>query len=201
MSQDKDLRLSISDKLKFNTSKYDGNPEEFVDIAHDALYIAKISSYAQGFALLKAASKEYGFKLDMGSIARGWREGCIIRAQFLSRITEEYSNDPDLDNLMAAPVFSDFINKKLSSLAKFISVSHKVGVPVLAMDCAYDYIVQMASPVMISAQVAAQQRDYFGAHGYFKLEEGSPGMELKGDGSYQEYHTEWMDEGHPEKKI
>ena len=69
------------------------------------------------------------------------------------------------------------------------------------MDCAYDYILQAASPVMVSAQVAAQQRDFFGAHGYFKLEAGSPEVEVKPDGSYQEYHTEWMKEGRPEKKI
>ncbi|MCK5566752.1 MAG: hypothetical protein KAI62_02495, partial [Actinomycetia bacterium] len=92
-------------------------------------------------------------------------------------------------------------NDNLSKLARFIEVAHQVGVPTLAMDCAYDYILQMASPVMASAQVAAQQRDYFGAHGYFKLEGNSPRIELKSDGSYQEYHTEWMGEGHPEKKI
>ncbi len=201
MSQDKDLRLSMSDKLKFSPSQYSGDPDEFVDMVHDGLYIAKISSYAQGFALMRAASEKYGWDLDMGKIARGWRAGCIIRAQFLSRVTEEYGANPDLANLMAAPSFSGFINDNLSKLARFIEVAHQVGVPTLAMDCAYDYMLQMASLVMASAQVAAQQRDYFGAHGYFKLEGHSPRIELKSDGSYQEYHTEWMEEGHPEKKI
>jgi 6-phosphogluconate dehydrogenase len=69
------------------------------------------------------------------------------------------------------------------------------------MDCAYDYILQAASPVMVSAQVAAQQRDFFGAHGYFKLEKDSPEVENKKDGSYQEYHTEWMEDKRPEKKL
>ncbi len=201
MSQDKDLRLKISEKLRPSSLKYSGDPEEFVGIAHDALYIAKISSYAQGFALMDAASAEYSWDLDMGSIARGWRAGCIIRAQFLSRITEEYEANPDLANLMAAPTFSGFINDNLYNLAKFIEIAHKVGVPTLAMDCAYDYILQMASPVMVSAQVGAQQRDYFGAHGYFKLKEGSPDIFLKENGTYQEYHTEWMEEGYPEKKV
>ncbi len=59
----------------------------------------------------------------------------------------------------------------------------------------------MALPVMVSAQVAAQQRDYFGIHGYFKLNKENPGIVLKDDGSYQEYYTEWMEEGHPEKKV
>lgn len=201
MSQDKDLRLEMSDRLKFSPSKHIGDPDQFVDATHDALYIAKISSYAQGFALLIAASKKYEWNLNMGRIAQGWRAGCIIRAQFLSRITEEYEANPDLPNLMAAPIFSGFINDNLSKLANFIEVAHQVGVPTLAMDCAYDYILQMASPVMASAQVAAQQRDYFGAHGYFKLKEGSPQVLLKDDGDYQEYHTEWMEENHPEKKL
>ena len=83
----------------------------------------------------------------------------------------------------------------------FIEVSHSFGVPTIAMDCAYDYILQMASPIMVSAQVAAQQRDYFGAHGYFKLEDGSHKIERKDDGSYQEYHTKWMEKCYPEKKI
>jgi len=201
MSQDKDIRLAVAKKLSPSYSKFDGDPEEFVQIAHDALYIAKISSYAQGFALMTAAAEKYGWDLDMGTIAQGWRGGCIIRAQFLSRITEEYENNKGLPNLMASPIFSDFISNKLSSLRSFIETAHRVGVSTLAMDCAYDYILQMTSPVMVSAQVAAQQRDYFGAHGYFKLQPGSPEIGLKSDGSYEEYHTEWMEDNRPEKKI
>jgi len=201
MSQDKDLRLSVSDKLTVSLSDYKGDPEEFIQAAHNALYIAKISSYAQGFALMEAASEKYGWVLDMGTIAAGWRAGCIIRAGFLSRITEEYGKNKAIPNLMAAPAFKEFINKNLSSLKTFINVAHEAGVPTLAMDSSYDYILQMASPVMVSAQVAAQQRDYFGAHGYFKLRKDSPEIETKADGSCQEYHTEWMEEERPEKKV
>lgn len=201
MSQDKDLRLEISKVLKPASSSHNIDPEEFVGIAHDALYIAKISSYAQGFALMEAASDKYGWNLDMGQIAKGWRAGCIIRAQFLSKITEEYRANPNLANLMAAPSFSSFINDNLLSLSKFIEVARNAGVSTLAMGCAYNYILQIASPVMVSAQVAAQQRDYFGAHGYFKLKKNSLEIELKSDGSYQEYHTEWMEDGCPEKRL
>lgn len=201
MSEDKNLRLTVSEKLKSTSTSYNGDSSRFIQIAHDALYIAKISSYAQGFALMVAASHKYGWDLNMGRIAQGWRAGCIIRAGFLSRITEEYEKNPKLPNLIAAPTFSKFINNKLESLQKFIEVAHQTGVPTLAMDCAYDYILQMASPVMVSAQVAAQQRDYFGAHGYFKLKEGRSEIELKDDKTYQEYHTEWMENGHPENKV
>lgn len=201
MSQDKNLRLEISKILKPVPSASNLDPEEFTGIAHNALYIAKISSYAQGFALMEAASSKYGWNLDMGRIAKGWRAGCIIRAQFLSKITEGYKTNPKPPNLMAAPSFSSFINKKLLSLSRFIEAARNVGVPTLAMSCAYDYILQIASHVMVSAQVAAQQRDYFGAHGYFKLKKNSSEIELKPDGSYQEYHTEWMEDGRPEKKL
>ncbi len=201
MSQDKDLRLAISKILKPVQAADNLDPQEFISIAHDALYIAKISSYAQGFALMEAASSKYGWNLDMGRIAQGWRAGCIIRAQFLSNITQEYKSNPKLTNLMAAPSFSTFINQKLLSLFRFTEAARKAGVPTLAMSCAYDYILQISSPVMVSAQVAAQQRDYFGAHGYFKLKKDSPEIELKPDGSYQEYHTEWMEDGRPEKKL
>lgn len=200
-SQDKDIRLALSGNLKYPSQKYEGNPSEFVSVVHDALYIAKISSYAQGFALLSAASKNYGWNLDMGKIAAGWRAGCIIRAKFLSEITKEYSLNPGFINLISAPTFKDFINKNIQKLSKFIEVSHIVGIPVLSMSSSLDYILQISSPVLISAQVQAQQRDYFGAHGYFKLAKGKPQILLNQDGSYQEYHTEWMEEDRPEKII
>jgi 6-phosphogluconate dehydrogenase len=201
ISQDKDIRLAVSEKLKPSFTRYSADPKSFTQTTHDALYIAKISSYAQGFALMTAASEKYGWNLDMGRIAQGWRAGCIIRAQFLSRITEEYEKQKNLPNLMAAPTFSKFISNNLSALQEFTEAAHKVGVPTMAMDSSLDYILQITSPVMVSAQVAAQQRDYFGAHGYYKLKKDSPEIEKKKDGSYQEYHTEWMEEGRPEKKL
>lgn len=200
-SQDKKIRLALSTHFKYPSRKYDGNALEFESICHNALYIAKISSYAQGFALLDAASKKYNWSLDMGRIAAGWRGGCIIRAQFLSQITEEYKTNPGLINLISAPTFKDFINKNITKLGKFIETSHNAGIPVLCMGSSFDYILQLISPVLVSAQVQAQQRDYFGAHGYYKLVEGKPDIELKSDGNYKEYHTEWMEEDRPEKIV
>ena len=198
MSEDKELRLAISKEIKFDKGKYNGEKDQLIDMAHDALYIAKISSYAQGFALMKAASKAYDFNLNLGKISEGWRAGCIIRAQFLNDITKGYESNPNLLNLFVIPKFKNFINQNLGKLGAFISIAHNTGVPVMAMNNAYDYIIQMASPVMTSATVSAQQRDYFGAHGYYKLEENSPEVLKKSDGTYKEYHTEWMKEGHPE---
>jgi len=169
MSQDKDLRLKVSKELPIFREKYVGEKEQFIEIAHNALYLAKISSYAQGMALLQAASKEYNWNLNLGEIVKGWRSGCIIRAQFLDEVTKAYEEDPKLPNLLTAPRFAEVVKQDLKKLANFIEIAHWVKVPVPAMDNAFDYILQLASPVMISAQVSALQRDYFGAHGYFKL--------------------------------
>ena len=200
-SQDKDLRLSLSENLEYPSKKYSGNREEFISIAHDALYIAKISSYAQGFALLEAASKSYGWNLDMGRIASGWRAGCIIRAQFLSEITTQYDKNPDIVNLISAPVFKDFINKNIEKFSKFIEISHSAGLPVSCTSSSFDYILQITSHVLVSAQVQALQRDYFGAHGYFKLKKDSPEIKSDSNGKYIEYHTDWMDKKRPEKLV
>jgi 6-phosphogluconate dehydrogenase len=201
MSQDKDLRLIMSEKLKLNSEKHNSRKNDLVDFAHDALYIAKISSYAQGFALLDAASKKYGFNLNMGNIAKGWRAGCIVRAQFLNEISEEFDKNPKLINLLFSAKFSSFIEKNIDKLVKFIEAAHQWGTPVPAFDSAYNYIVEMSSPVMVSAQVTAIQRDYFGAHGYFKLQKDSCRLLKKEDGSLKEYHTKWMEPGHPEIEI
>jgi len=203
MSQDKDLRLKMSGILKPRSESVpSGERSQLVDIAHDALYIAKISSYAQGLALLQAASREYKFDLNLGQIAKIWRGGCIIRAQFLDEISKAYEENPALPNLLAAPKFSEFVNKNLWKLAKFIEIAHKSGVSALGMASSYDYIMQIASPVMVSAQVAALQRDYFGAHGYFKIGgTKDPAVVKNAQGKMTEFHTDWMIEGRPEKEI
>ncbi len=202
MSQDKDLRMKMSGCLTLPATKFEGKRKELIDLAHDALYLAKISSYAQGMALLQKASEQYGFSLKLGEIARIWRAGCIIRAQFLDEITQAYNQQPDLPNLLAATRFASFVSKNLPKLAKFISVAHQAGVPALAMSASYDYIVQLASPIMVSAQVAALQRDYFGAHGYFKIAGVSkPEILTDASGKVREFHTDWLVPGRPEKEI
>jgi len=201
MSQDKDLRLKVSKKLSTFKEKYVGEKEQFIKIAHDALYLAKISSYAQGMALLQAASKEYNWNLNLGEIVRGWRSGCIIRAQFLDEVTKAYEENPEMLNLLTAPRFAEVVKQGLNKLANFIEIAHWVKVPAPAMDNAFDYILQLASPVMVSAQVSALQRDYFGAHGYFKLEGvDNPEVMTTPEGKIREFHTEWMLPGRPEEE-
>jgi 6-phosphogluconate dehydrogenase len=201
MSQDKDLRLKVSKKISIFKEKYVGEKEQFIKIAHDALYLAKISSYAQGMALLQAASKEYKWDLNLGEIVKGWRSGCIIRAQFLDKVTKAYEGNPEMLNLLTAPRFAEVVKQDLNKLANFIEIAHWVKVPAPAMDNAFDYILQLASPVMVSAQVSALQRDYFGAHGYFKLKGiNNPEVMTTPEGKIKEFHTEWMLPGRPEEE-
>jgi 6-phosphogluconate dehydrogenase len=178
-----------------------GEKEQFIEIAHDALYLAKISSYAQGMALLQAASKKYKWDLNLGEIVKGWRSGCIIRAQFLDEVTKAYEEDPEIPNLLTAPRFAEVVKQDLKKLANFMEIAHRVKVPAPAMDNAFDYILQLASPVMVSAQVSALQRDYFGAHGYFKLKGvDDPEVMTAPKGKIREFHTEWMLPGRPEEE-
>ncbi|MDD4289418.1 MAG: NAD(P)-binding domain-containing protein, partial [Atribacterota bacterium] len=202
MSQNKDQRLQLSRTLSsYGEKNININKKEIIQIAHDALYLSKLSSYAQGMALLQAASEEYKFNLNLKNIVEGWRAGCIIRAQFLDEITKAYKDNPDLLSLLVAPRFLEVVQNNFAKLNRFIEIAHKAGVPVPAMDGSFDYILQLGSPIMVSAQLAAIQRDYFGAHGYFKLKGiNNPEIILNQDNKWKEFHTQWMLQGRPEEE-
>ena len=99
----------------------------------DALYMAKICSYAQGMALLRAASHEYGYNLQNGEIAAIWRGGCIIRAQFLNRIREAYRRNPDLPNLLLDDGFKADVASRQSALRHVVTTATQLGIPCLAL--------------------------------------------------------------------
>jgi len=202
MSQNKDQRIQLSRTLpSYGEKNININKKEIIQIAHDALYLSKLSSYAQGMALLQAASEEYKFNLNLKNIVEGWRAGCIIRAQFLDEITKAYKDNPDLLSLLVAPRFLEVVQNNFAKLNRFIEIAHKAGVPVPAMDGSFDYILQLGSPIMVSAQLAAIQRDYFGAHGYFKLKGiNNPEIILNQDNKWKEFHTQWMLQGRPEEE-
>jgi 6-phosphogluconate dehydrogenase len=84
--------------------------QEMIDALEDALFFAKISSYAQGMALLRAASETYGWGLNLSEIARIWKGGCIIRAKLLDPIRAAFAEHPDLENLLLAPHISEAVN-------------------------------------------------------------------------------------------
>ena len=101
--------------------------QELINAVRDALYMAKICSYAQGMALLRTASREYGYDLQNGEIAAIWRGGCIIRAQFLNRIREAYRRNPDLPNLLLDDGFKSDVANRQSALRYVVTTATQSG--------------------------------------------------------------------------
>lgn len=162
-------------------------PQGFEESVREALYASKIVAYAQGFQQLRAASDEYGWQLDLGSLATIWRGGCIIRARFLDRIREAYADDPGLQNLLLAPYFRDAVNRAQESWRKVVALAVTNGIAVPAFSSAlayYDGYRTAAGP----ANLIQGLRDYFGAHtyrrtdaeGYFHTRWGQDGEEVSG---------------------
>jgi len=141
----------------------------FIKKLEHALYFAKICSYAQGFTLLKEASKEYDWNLDFAKIARVWRSGCIIRAGFLNSISEVFTEDNNLSNLLMAPVFKDKITSYEEDLRSVCVETVKSGIPAPAFVSALSYFDSYTSSVL-PANLLQAQRDYFGAHGFKRLD-------------------------------
>jgi len=150
-----------------------------IDALEDALYFAKIASYAQGMALLKVASDTYSWDLNFAEIARIWTAGCIIRARLLVPIMEAYNTDPDLGNLMFDSYFTEAINTTMPKVRTVIKTAIDFGIPVSAMSAAMNYVDAYRSAVL-PADFIQGLRDFFGAHTYQRNDrEGT-------------FHTDWM---------
>ena len=150
-------------------SGFSGDRKSFVESVRRALYASKICSYAQGFALMKAAAQEYGWELDFGRIAMIFRGGCIIRAQFLHRIKEAYDGEPNLANLMLAPYFRDILERYQEDWRRTVSAAALSGIPAPAMSSALAYFDSYRSE-NLPANLLQAQRDYFGAHMFERID-------------------------------
>ena len=176
----KDERVAASKVLKGPSARFSGDRDEFVRAIHDALYASKICSYAQGFALMKAAGAEYGWDLKFGEIAMIWRGGCIIRAHFLHHIKEAYERNASLPNLLLDPYFTEIVERSQTAWRRVVSTAAELGVPVPAFSSALAYFDSYRSE-RLSANLLQAQRDYFGAHTYQRVDrEGT-------------FHTEWIE--------
>ncbi|WP_063551310.1 NADP-dependent phosphogluconate dehydrogenase [Burkholderia territorii] len=144
-------------------ASFDGDRAAFIEAVRRALYLSKVISYAQGFAQLRTASEEYGWNLDLGTIAKIFRAGCIIRARFLQKITDAYANDPALANLLLDPYFKDIAANYQASLRDVVVAAVKAGVPVPAFASAVAYFDSYRSE-RLPANLVQAQRDFFGAH-------------------------------------
>lgn len=195
----KSERVDAAEVIKGPIGTFDGDREETLKAIHDALYAAKICSYAQGFALMREASTEYDWDLDLGNIALGWRGGCIIRAKFLHRIADAFDRNPDLPNLLLDSYFRDVIETAQPHWRNVISTATQLGVPVPAFSSALAYFDSYRSS-RLSANLIQAMRDYFGAHTYNKLDNDG-NIIVDKDGEPKVFHTEWMLENRPEITV
>jgi 6-phosphogluconate dehydrogenase len=171
-------RVAAAALLRGPGGAFAGDRPEFVSAIRDALYISKICSYAQGFALLRAAEEEYGWDLAPGEIATIWRGGCIIRARFLDKIREAFDRDPKLSNLLLDPYFRGIVEEGQPRWRKVVGTAIELGVPVPAFSSALAYFDSYRA-ARLPANLIQAQRDYFGAHTYQRVDR--PGT----------FHTEW----------
>lgn len=162
----KDERVAASAQLPGpETKSYEGNRQELIDATRDALYASKISAYAQGMALLRQASEEYDYGLNLGEIAAIWRAGCIVRARFLNRITDAYNRNPGLTNLLLDDEFRAAVTQRLPSWRKVIQLAVARGIPTPAFSASLAYYDSYRSE-RLPANLIQAQRDFFGAHTY-----------------------------------
>ncbi|MGD2028040.1 MAG: decarboxylating NADP(+)-dependent phosphogluconate dehydrogenase [Anaerolineales bacterium] len=180
----KEERVDAAKVLSGPAEEFSGDRAAVLDDMCQALYAAKIVSYAQGYMMMRAAAAEYGWTLDYGGIALLWRAGCIIRSAFLGKIEEAYRDDPELANLLLAPYFSREIENAQGAWRRVVAQAVNAGIPVPALSSAlafYDgYRTERLPANMIQAQ-----RDYFGAHTYERVDR--PRGEF--------FHTDWTGEG------
>jgi 6-phosphogluconate dehydrogenase len=137
----------------------------FIEGVRRALYASKIVAYSQGFDTIVAGAREFGWEIDKGQVARIWRGGCIIRAQFLNRITDAYAGDPHLVTLLAAPYFAAALERSQESWRRVVSYAASAGVPAPAFSSSLAYYDGIRASRLPAALVQAQ-RDFFGAHTY-----------------------------------
>lgn len=173
ISMMKQERVKASKVLPKPIGKVDFDKNEIVEMIRKALYFSKIMSYAQGFEQMRIASAHYDWHLDYANIARIWRSGCIIRAQFLQNITDAYEKNPDLQNLMLDDYFLNITKQYQEAVRDLVGLAVKAGVPVPGFSAAIAYFDAYRSE-RLPANIIQAERDYFGAHTYERTDrEGS----------------------------
>ena len=179
----KDERVAVSQVLpnpEFDLGDVD--KKELVEKIRRALYFSKIMSYAQGFEQLRVASENYDWNLNYGDMAKIWREGCIIRAQFLQKITDAYEKNPELKNLMLDDYFKKIVEEYQNDVRDIAALAIKAGVACPGFSSAITYYDQYRS-AHLPANIIQAQRDYFGAHTYERTDR-------EGVYHYEWYHEE-----------
>jgi 6-phosphogluconate dehydrogenase len=180
----KDERLRASETLKGPADPPSVDKAALLNDLEDALYAAKIISYTQGYMLFRAAAAQYGWQLNYAGIAQMWRGGCIIRSQFLSDIMQAYHADPELENLLLAPFFTEAIHSAQGAWRRVLAAALQHGIPTPAMGAALSFYDGYRQGVL-PANLIQAQRDYFGAHTYERTD--------RERGEF--FHTNWTGTG------
>jgi 6-phosphogluconate dehydrogenase len=180
LSSMKDERSAASKRLPVAETPAVTDRDGMLDAIRDALYAAKIISYAQGFLQMREAAREYGWKLAYGDIALLWRAGCIIRSRFLDDIKQAFERDPELPSLLFDDFFADALRRSEPGWRDAVVLGVRSGIPLPALGSALSFYDGYRSAVL-PANLLQAQRDYFGAHTYRRTDRAA-------DASW---HTRW----------
>ena len=180
----KEERILASRLYPGKTLSCSGNQEQVLSQLQEALYLAKIFSYTQGFMLLRQAAQEYAWKLNYGAIALIWRAGCIIRSRFLDQIKQAFDLKEDLKSLLFDSFFQEAVLKGEESLRAVVSFAACCGVPMPCFGASLAFFDCFRSE-HLSANLIQAQRDFFGAHTYERVD--------RPRGVF--FHTNWTETG------
>jgi 6-phosphogluconate dehydrogenase len=184
LSAQKAERVEAAKVLHGPTPSFVGDKEAFINDIEQALYGAKLVSYAQGYALMNAMAKDSGWEINNGGVALMWRGGCIIRSAFLGKIKEAFDRNPLLVNLLVDPYFKGEIEKAQAGWRRVCATAITNGIPLPAMTSALAYFDGYRAG-RLPANLLQAQRDYFGAHTYERTD--------KPRGEF--FHTNWTGRG------
>lgn len=180
----KDQRVEMSKYFKGPEKEFKGDKKEMVETIRLALYASKIISYVQGFMLLRAASNEFKWNLQFGSIALMWRGGCIIRSRFLKEIKKAFDKNKDLESLLLDDFFKKEILKAEKGWRRVVSHAAEFGIPAPCFSTALSFFDGYRSS-RLPANLLQAQRDFFGAHTYERIDQPRA----------QFFHTNWTGTG------
>jgi 6-phosphogluconate dehydrogenase len=171
-------RVAAGAVLPGPAARFTGDRQRLIDAVGAALYASKITSYAQGMALLRLASAEYRYDFHLATIAKVWRAGCIIRASLLGDIMAAFTRAPGLPNLLLDPAFRDAVLRRQEAWRLVVRTAVELGIPTLAMSSSLAYFDAYRSE-RLPANLTQAQRDYFGAHTYRRVDRAGS------------FHTDW----------
>ncbi|MDP2965464.1 MAG: decarboxylating NADP(+)-dependent phosphogluconate dehydrogenase [Pelolinea sp.] len=180
----KEERVEASKHIPSPEFTFTGDKQKLLDDLENALYLAEIISYAQGFMLFRDAAREFKWQLDYTTIANVWRNGCIIRSALLTHIRDAFQRDRNLKNLLFDDFFKEEFRKGINSLRNITALAAQSGTPAPAYSTALSFYDGYRSAVL-PANLTQAQRDYFGGHTYERVD--APRGQF--------FHTDWTGEG------